>query len=248
MVENRKVHSFSGNMYKEVLLQIVREAYSGCVPCVRYHYLRHPDSTILISLSDQFFYEGYVHMYCRHKTCCGCSCNVKIGLLSFSDHVKARLKISATRRHKRQCTRSRPVTGTFREDLRKKFATKSPKQVHRELLEEQTYAERCLGAQTYLPSNSVLRNIKNLSSRITKLWYLNLEILRHKLKSAGKQFIRSLNIYPPSVALYINSQLKTYNQLAHEDIVYFDATGSILRRHEDCPDYQVYTLLVRNPC
>jgi len=127
------------------------------------------------------------------------------------------------------------VTGTFREDLRKKLATISPKQVHRELLEEQTDAERCLGAQTYLPPNSVLRNIKNFSCRITKLWFSKLEMLRQKLKSAGKEFIRGLNIYPPSVALHTNAQLKTYSQLAHKDIVYFDATGSILRRHEDMP-------------
>ena len=103
MVENRKAHSFSSNMYKEVLLQIVRKAYSDCFPCVRYHYLRHPDSTTLISLSDEFFYKGHVQMYYRHKNCCGYSCNVKIELVSFSYHVKAR-QISGTRHHKHQCS------------------------------------------------------------------------------------------------------------------------------------------------
>ena len=35
--------------------------------------------------------------------------------------------------------------------------------------------------------------------------------------------------------------------MADKDVVYFDATGSLLRLQPHCKDYQIYTLLVGNP-
>jgi len=49
------------------------------------------------------------------------------------------------------------------------------------------------------------------------------------------------------VHLYTNAQIKLCNDAADKDVVYFDATGSLLRRQPHCKDCQIYTLLVRNP-
>ena len=44
--------------------------------------------------------------------------------------VKARYKVSGKRSHKPKCTRSRPVSGKYREQLREKLETSSGTNIH----------------------------------------------------------------------------------------------------------------------
>ena len=46
--------------------------------------------------------------------------------------------------------------------------------------------------------------------------------------------------------MYTNAQLRTCYDSCKNDIVYFDATGSTLKRFKNEKDFQIYTMLVRN--
>ena len=74
-----------------------------------------------------------------------------------------------------------------------------------------------------------------------------MEVFCKKLNEKNEPFVRHISIHPPAVNLYSNEQLKAYTLICRKDIVYFDATGSVLKRPENCNDFQIYTLLVRNP-
>ena len=54
-------------------------------------------------------------------------------------------------------------------------------------------------------------------------------------------------MYPPAVHLHTNAQIKLFHDVADKDVLYFDTTGSLLRWQQLCKDYQIYTLLIRNP-
>ena len=61
MTENRKDHAFTGDSYRDILLKKLCEIYSGCVPCVRRHYLRHPKKTCqLMLLINVILKEMYI--------------------------------------------------------------------------------------------------------------------------------------------------------------------------------------------
>ena len=60
MVANRLTHSFNNNFYVQILLSNFKQIYNRCVPCIQYHYLRHPDQVLSIRNSESSYFEGYV--------------------------------------------------------------------------------------------------------------------------------------------------------------------------------------------
>jgi len=52
-------------------------------------------------------------------------------------------------------------------------------------------------------------------------------------------------LYPPAASSYLDSQITLFLDVCDKHIVYFDPNGSIMSKHENHLDYQVYTLLVR---
>jgi len=75
---------------------------------------------------------------------------------------------------------------------------------------------------------------------------LNLDIFRLRLIESNQTFIRHFSVHPTSISLHTKSQIRLYNDLADKDMIYFEVTGSLLRRQKNGNDYQIYTILVRN--
>lgn len=122
--------------------------------------------------------------------------------------------------------------------------------IKRKLQQSMTENERIYGAHTYAPASAVLRNIKsqgNIAQRYSNNWIVNMEIMATTLGSKNNPFIREITVRPPGVILFTDDQIKAYSEISQRDVVYFDATGSILKRFETNKDYQIYTLLIRNP-
>ena len=63
----------------------------------------------------------------------------------------------------------------------------------------------------------------------------------------NRTFIRNFSVHPPSVALYNDAQILAYKDLCKKDILYFNASGSIIKKCENGNEFQIYTLLFRNP-
>ena len=102
------------------------------------------------------------------------------------------------------------------------------------------------------------KSIVSTLSRSCEEWWSQSNPIHHLLVSkfgtlsetTGQQqtdFGRHIAIYPPAVHFHTNAQIKLFNDVADNDVMYFDATGSLLRRQPHCQDYQTCTLLGRNP-
>ena len=61
-------------------------------------------------------------------------------------------------------------------------------------------------------------------------------------------FVRDIKVSKyPEIFLFTDAQIKVYGEICRRDIIYFDATGSIMKKSASEKDFQVYTLLVRHP-
>ena len=76
---------------------------------------------------------------------------------------------------------------------------------------------------------------------------VNVEVFAKILQENYETFIRDISVRPPGVILYSDKQIKAYSLICKNDIVCFDSKGSVLKRIENYNDFQIYTLLVRNP-
>ena len=64
---------------------------------------------------------------------------------------------------------------------------------------------------------------------------------------SGDVFIHSVQMHQQSIIMFFDFQIRAFNFCCKNDIVYIDATGSIIKSDAFLTDFQVYTLLVRNP-
>ena len=252
MIHGRGKHRFSTHSnYGEAILNKTRSLYSVCVLCIRNQYLVAPEGVVKLDEHNlEKYYDGYVRIYCAHSHCCCCAVSGTVSFFSAIDHVEGRLNLSGERSHERKCVRSRPVKGLHKQNILEKLANQSSVQVYRELKQKLSEDEMYYGASTYAPSQSVLRNLKHqskVSLRYSDNWAINMEIMRKMYRERNNPCIRETKMHPPSVTVYSDVQIKLFHELCRKDIVYFDATGSLIKRNRDISDFQMYTLLVRNP-
>ena len=222
MIENSTEHHFKNSFYKDVILEKLRTVYRGCVPCISNHYLRKKSAVLMLRSSDMKFYEGYANVYCSHVHCCHCAVMGNIHLFTFVDRVEGNVNLSGKRSHFIEYVKSRHITGKQRELIAEKLHFMKPHSLYRSMQSSLMDEERILGAYTYAPSQSVLRNIKSegrLSQRYSENWTLNLEIMAKEYARNNRTFIRNFSVHPPSVALYNDAQILAYKDLCKKDIL-----------------------------
>ena len=250
MTKSRSKNHFVTSAYSEIVLPKLRELYSGCVPCVRNNYLRKPSEVLKLRKSDEKYYEGYISIYCRHANCCHCDVFGKIEFYSFANKVEGVARFSGKRSHFRRCVKSRPLVGKNRSKIVQKMENERPYSIYRNLQNSLTEEERVYGAHTYAPSQAVLRNLKSqgkFSNRYSDNWIINIEAMIKLSAEKNEPFIRNFSAYPPDIILYTDAQIKTYSEICRKDIIYLDATGSVMKKDSAQKDFQIYTLLVRHP-
>ena len=191
-----------------------------------------------------------VNIYCSHSNCCGCEVKGRIQLFTSISIIEASVSIRGEQHHDMNCRKSRRVSRLHKRELNNVLLNRTAAQASLHLNKDLSEEERYLGSHTFAPSLSVLRNLKsqgNLTDRYSNDWKHNLEILRRKYASDNQDCIRRITTHEHGVMMYSLGQIKAYRDLSSKDIVYFDATGSIIRHKEGEIDFQIYTLLVRNP-
>ena len=62
-----------------------------------------------------------------------------------------------------------------------------------------------------------------------------------------KIIIRLSGNINPWVILFTDAQIHAYSDICRRDIIYFDATGSVLKNSSEGKQYQIYNLVIRNP-
>ena len=250
MTANRSEHRFGNNAYVEIVVKKLTELYDFCVPCIRCHYLLSPRSVTKLTENSDRYLEGHVDVYCSHVSCCSCEVRGRVSFYSFVDKVEAVVALTGKRNHDRNCVRSRPVTGLQKQQLNENLSYEPASSVFRKLKAQLTENQNYHGSSVYAPSQAVLRNLKykeKITERYSTNWIISLKIFNEKLRANNDFFIREIKADPPSVTMFSDVQLRLYTELCKKDIIYLDATGSIIKRSSNKKDFQLYTLLVRNP-
>ena len=236
------MNGFGSNYYTEIIFPKLIKIYNGCVPCVLNHYLKKPEKVVCLNWASNRYYEGYINTYCRHAHCCESKVSSKIMLYSYSDRVEASLSTSENRSHFIDCVKSRSIKGIHKKKLMEQLQFQKRNSVYRNLHNSLEDEERVYGAHTYAPSQAVLRNLKSkecLVNRYSDSWLINLEVFAKKLHDKNKTFIRDISIRPPAVVLYSDEQMKAYSLVCIKSTVYFDATGSVVKRFKNEKDFQI---------
>lgn len=106
------------------------------------------------------------------------------------------------------------------------------------------------GCRDEAPSPDVLKSIswrQRMRDRKHKNETLSLQMMVEEKKDEPNEVIQKVILYPKGVMLWSKKSIDIFHQRCKEDIVYLDATGSIVkkRKHSTGPFY-VYELMVRN--
>ena len=250
MTADRSINRFGSYYYSEILLPKLKVLYNCYVPCIANHYLRKPEKETKLHNVSEKYYEVYVNIYGRHAHCCNCEVFGKISFYSYEHCVKGIVSLSGNRSHYVACVKSKPIKGILKRKLIEELQHQTPNLMYRKLQNSLNDQERLCGAHTCAPSQSVLRNLKYKGAACTRYsdnWVVNVEVFAKILKENIETFIRDIFHRPRGIILYSDKQIKAYNLICKNDIVYFDSTESVLKRIENYKDFQIYTLLVRNP-
>ena len=125
-----------------------------------------------------------------------------------------------------------------------------PFSIYRDLQANLTEDERAYGSYTYAPSHAVLRNIKSqeyISQRYSDNWIISTQMMDKQISEKNGAFIRDIKAKPPRVVLFTDAQIRFFVDVSKRDIIYLDATGSVVKKSGEQKDFQIYTLLGGHP-
>ena len=77
---------------------------------------------------------------------------------------------------------------------------------------------------------------------------INIKAMEEIFSEKQGSFVRDIKVSKyTKIFLFTDAQIKVYGEICRRDVVYFDATGSIMKKVPVKKDFQIYTLLVRHP-
>ncbi len=68
---------------------------------------------------------------------------------------------------------------------------------------------------------------------------LSLQIRLEKKQNSPDEILQKVMLHPKGVLLWSQKSIELYQERCREDIVYLDATGSIMRKEKDSPPFYV---------
>ena len=152
--------------------------------------------------------------------------------------------------HNKNEPRRRPVRAEERNVLGEKLQSQLPRAMYLERigpLKEDVLASGC---RDEAPTPNVLKNISwelRRKSRLHKNEILSLQRMVKMKTNAADEVLQKVFLHPKGVLLWSLRSIEVYQERCREDILYLDATGSIIKKDKDSPPFYVYELVVRNP-
>ncbi|KAE8291902.1 hypothetical protein D5F01_LYC09263 [Larimichthys crocea] len=154
--------------------------------------------------------------------------------------------------HRWDQIKRRPVRGEERDALSHTLSTKLPRTVFLESIERLDDTVVASGCPDNVPATGVMKTV-SWSKKKQKRRHRNEMISLQKMVAeeeaeAEGRVIQNIGLYPKSVMLYSLETLNIFFDRCKEDIVYLDATGSIVRKGKgQMSPFYVYELVVRHP-
>ena len=115
-----------------------------------------------------------------------------------------------------------------------------------------TDIEEEAGVRDHVATPSVLRTLSwedRQKNRLDNNETLSIQKMIEEEKQQGQRLIQKYVLEPKSVMLWSQGTIQLFEERSKIDVVYIDATGSVLRRPKgDTAPYYVYEVVVRHPC
>lgn len=147
--------------------------------------------------------------------------------------------------------RRRPVRADNREIFAKQLESVLPRALHLQCLDKIPPKVFESGCRDQAPTAAVLKNIAfdtRKKCRRHENEILSLEKMVEDKTDDENEVLQKVLLHPRGVMLWSKNTIRLFHQRCRDDIVYLDATGSIVKKPQgkSAPFY-VYELVVRNP-
>ncbi len=106
------------------------------------------------------------------------------------------------------------------------------------------------GCRDDAPSKDVLKNITWSERKIKRPHsdeFTSLKKIIDEQPGTDNDVLQNVLMHPKGIMLWLRKTLSVFYKRSKEDIVYLDATGSVIQKSAQNPPYYVYELVVRNP-
>jgi len=143
------------------------------------------------------------------------------------------------------------VQGEERQTLSKVLERKLPRQVYLQNISSLSPEEVSSGCRDACPSNDVLKKVRQEARSVPtpyhNEWETLAEIREQQQEGCGKSMkgtLQTITMHPRGVALFSEDLIRISHKRAKQDIVYIDATGSVVLGDKRCYAYEIF---VRHP-
>jgi len=153
--------------------------------------------------------------------------------------------------HRMDVLSGRQIQGDERKALRNALASKLPREQYIEnisTLPSEVLASGCCDA---CPNKNVLNQVRHEAREIETPskdeWAALFAIRKEQQGTSGhcvKGFLQITTMHPKGIILFSEKLVRIYHNVAKHDIVYIDATGSILLGDKHC---YAYKIVIRHP-
>lgn len=235
----RGKRGYSGLQWTNIIAEGLRTVYPYCSFAFKRHRVKAEGST---RPGPAFWCLGY----CRFEDC---PITVTVTLQKKED-LKATVNFQGVECVHNKDTKTRPVRAENRNKLGLENQNQLPRAKYLELLSKIEDDVIRSGCRDEAPNPQVLRNISyeiRQKSRCHKNETLSLEKMVANKDNNPEEVLQHVILHPKGVYLWSKRGIEIFNQRCQEDIVYLDATGSIMKKKAGSPPTYVYELVVRNP-
>ena len=187
-------------------------------------------------------------------TCFG-ECKFSTCKMTFSASMKTfnvSVKFAGEICHRTDEIQSRFIKGNQRALSKETMKLKSPRRHHLDCLAKLPKESVEAGLRDGAPPTNVLRVIRQEAKKRMKFSeneFMALEIMRNEGLGDGNTVVngvvQGISVFPTSVILFSEKSLRIAGQRSKTDILYIDATGSIIQTREK--PFYVYEICVRHP-
>ena len=213
-----------------------------CSFAFKHHYVTPIQNAPFVNFTAKFM--------CVFENCISGQIN-----MNNSSLLQFQVKFNGTIHHSPKERHARPIRHQKRNELKTELKNKMARIKYRENINKLNEEIFTSGKRDDCPSQEVLRKIRSEAkkeykigaSEITGLLELKKETTEQGSKVKG--LLHCIKIHPPCVMLWTEATTKVFHELGKHDIVYLDATGSIMQKTGELTDkqYYLYELVVRHP-
>ncbi len=153
--------------------------------------------------------------------------------------------------HSQQQLKRRPIRAEERQLIADRLSSKLPRNIYLHSLNKLKETVVQSGCRDEVPTTGVLKTLswsERKKQRQDTNEMISLEVMSEEEQGTDGQLIQKIILQSKGVMLWSKKTIHLFHKRSKKDIVYLDATGSIVKKAkgESTPFY-IYELVVRNP-